>query len=309
MTERDHPFLTMKDQCDLLSLPRSTLYYKNVPTSETNELIMRVTDRIFTANPYYGYRRMTVVLNRLLDTPGDMKLIRDEDLVAWPFTPDNPINPKRTRRLYRVMGIEASYPKPDLSKPRPNFSKIYPYLLRGLNIDHPNMVWAVDITYIPLLQGHMYLYAVEDLYSRFVLSHSLSNTMEVGFCTDCLKKAVERFTAPEIHNSDQGSQFTSDEYLGYLEGQGIRPSLDGRGRALDNVFVERLWRSLKYEEVYMNCYADGEEARTGISRYFKRYNESRPHMSLKATTAGNGKTLLTPAEAYFGATGKTRSLP
>jgi putative transposase len=309
MIEKDDPVLTIRDQCDLLSLPRSTLYYENVPTSAINELIMRVLDRIFTANPSYGYRRSTVVLNRLLEMPEVMKLVRDEDLAAWPFTPDNPINPKRTRRLYKEMGIEASYPKPDLSKPRPNFSKMYPYLLRGLNIDHPNMVWGVDITYIPLLQGHMYLYAVVDLYSRMVLSHSLSNTMEVGFCIDCLREAIETFNIPEIHNSDQGSQFTSDEYLGVLKSLAIRPSLDGKGRCLDNVFVERIWKSLKYEEVYMNCYADGVEARTSIDRYFKHYNESRPHMSLKATTAGNGKTWLTPAEAYFGAEGKTMLRP
>jgi putative transposase len=251
---------------------------------------------------------MTALLNRLLDTPWEMELVREEDLAAWPFTPDNPINEKRTRRLYRVMGIEAPYPKPDLSRPRPNFSKMYPYLLRGLNIVHTNMAWGVDITNIPLRQGHMYLYAVVDLHCRMVLYQSLSNTMEVGFCTDCLRKAAETFNAPEIHNSDQGSQFTSNEYLGYLKSLNIRPSLDGKGRCLDNVFVERIWRSLKSEGVHMNCYEDGEEVRTAIDRYFKHNNESRPHMSLKATTAGTGKTWLTPAEAYFWSDGKTRRL-
>jgi putative transposase len=298
MIERGHYGLTINEQCSLLSLPSSTLYHHPVPTSEKNQLVMRCIDRIYTAHPVYGYRRMTTVLNRLVITPTDMKLLDEEDQAIWPFSPDNPINPKRTWRLYKKMGLEAVYPKPNTSKRNINFGKKYPYLLRDLKIERPNQVWAVDITYIPMRHGHLYLFAVADLYSRMVMAHSLSNTMNVSFCTDCLTTAVERFGKPEIHNSDQGSQFTSDEYLGLLGDKGIRISLDGRGRALDNVFVERIWRSLKYEEVYLKKYESGEEASDGIGSYFKHYNESRPHMSLEARTAGNRRTWLTPLEAY-----------
>jgi putative transposase len=300
MVERDNSLLSIQKQCDLLSLAESSFYYNPVPVSEKNQLLMRATDRLYTAYPVYGYRRMTVVLNRLAELPSELELLDPEDREAWPVIINSPINPKRIRRLYREMALEAIYPKPNLSRSNMDLKEKHPYLLRDLDITHPNQVWAVDITYIPMRQGHLYLYTTLDLYSRMALSHSLSNTMHVEFCTECLEDAIVNYGVPEIHNSDQGSQFTCKDYLGVLKNHNIRISMDGRGRALDNVFVERFWRTVKYEEVYIKKYDDAWEAEKGIERFIKHYNESRPHSSLEARTASNKKTYLTPKEAYLG---------
>jgi len=211
----------MQQQCDLLGVPRSTYYYQPQPETAENLRLLRRLDELYLECPFFGSRRMAVMLE---------------------------VNRKRMQRLMRIAGIEAHYPKPNLSRPAPGH-EIYPYLLRGVSIDRPNHVWSTDITYIPMHGGFLYLVAVMDWYSRFVLSWELSNTMETGFCLAALEAAF-RFGQPEIWNSDQGSQFTSAEFLAPLKKRSISISMDGRGRALDNVFIERLWRSLKYELIY-----------------------------------------------------------
>jgi putative transposase len=246
---------------------------------------------------------MTIVLNCLPELPSELDLLDPEDREAWPVIIDSPLNDKRIKRLYVNMALEATYPKPNLSRSSMNIKEKHPYLLRELDIIRPNQVWGVDITYIPMSQGHLYLYTTLDLYSRMALSHSLSNTLHVDFCTECLKEAIVNFGVPEIHNSDQGSQFTCKNYLDVLKHYNIKISMDGKGRALDNVFVERFWRTVKYEEVYLKKYGDAWEARDGIRRFMKHYNESRPHSSLEARTAHNTKTYLTPKEAYLGQRG------
>jgi len=219
--------------------------------------MMRRLDELFVAHPFLGSRRMAAMLR----------------------AEGRPINRKRVQRLMRLMGIVALGPKPRTTRPAPGH-KIYPYLLRGLVIDRPNQVWASDITYIPMARGFLYLVAIIDWTSRAVLAWRLSNTMDLTFCLDALEEALARFGKPEIFNSDQGAQFTSTAFTGRLEAAEVRISMDGRGRWLDNVFIERLWRSLKYEEVYLKAYADGGEARTGISNWFSFYNGKRPHQAL-----------------------------
>lgn len=247
-------------QCELLGLARSSFYYEPKPETAQNLRLMRMLDQQFTATPFYGVRRMT----------------------AWLATQGETVNPKRVRRLMRKMGLEAIYPKPNLSLAKDNVRK-YPYLLKEAEITAPNQVWSTDITYIPLSQGFIYLVAVIDWYSRYVLSWELSNTMDITFCLSALQKALTQNT-PKIFNTDQGSQFTSPLFTSRLEANKIAISQDGRGRALDNIFVERLWRSVKYEEVYPKAYASVKEAIQELEKYFHFYNNERPHQSLNYQT-------------------------
>jgi putative transposase len=224
-------------------VPRSTYYYALRPESTENLRLLRQLDQLYLDCPFFGSRRMAVTLG---------------------------VNRKRIQRLMRIVGIEAHYPKPNLSRPIAGH-ELYPYLLRGVSIERPNQVWSIDITYIPLRGGFLYLVAIMDWFSRFVLSWELSNTMEIGFCVVALDAAFS-FGQPEIWNSDQGSQFTSPEFLAPLKRRGISISMDGRGRALDNVFIERLWRSLKYELIYPGDFASGADLLPALDRYFQFYN-------------------------------------
>lgn len=265
LIEKSHPQLSISRQVELLGIARSTAYYAPVDNPK-NELLMRQIDEIYTECPFYGKRRICHVLRR-----------HGYD-----------IGIKRVCSFMRKMGIQAIYPKPHLSI-RCALHKKYPYLLRNIEIRRPDHVWGTDITYIRLSQGFLYLVAIIDWFSRYVLSFQLSNSLENNFCINALETALKQST-PEIHNSDQGCQFTSNEYLSILENQKIQISMDGRGRALDNIFTERLWRSLKYEEVYIKSYETPLHAYEEIKKYFSFYNYSRPHQSL------NYKT---PAEIYF----------
>ena len=246
----------MRRQCDLLGVNRAGLYYQPAGESEENLMLMRLIDEQYTRRPIYGSRR----------------------LVAWLRGQGHGVNRKRVARLMEVMGIQAIYPKPRLSQPGEGH-KIYPYLLEGVEVTRVNQVWSTDITYIRMDGGFVYLVAVMDWFSRFVLSWALSVTMEVGFCMEALQRAFRR-GRPEIFNSDQGSQFTSDQFTGALQARGIAVSMDGRGRCFDNIFIERLWRSLKHEEVYLHDYTLVAEARAGIGNWFRFYNHERLHQSL-----------------------------
>jgi len=254
--ERGHPEISVRRQCDLLGVNRAGLYYQSAGESEENLMLMRLIDEQYTRRPIYGSRR----------------------LVAWLRGQGHGVNRKRVARLMEVMGIQAIYPKPRLSQPGEGH-KIYPYLLEGVEVTRANQVWSTDITYIRMDGGFVYLVAVMDWFSRFVLSWALSVTMEVGFCMEALQRAFRR-GRPEIFNSDQGSQFTSDQFTGALQARGIAVSMDGRGRCFDNIFIERLWRSLKYEEVYLRDYTLVPEARAGIGNWFQFYNHERLHQSL-----------------------------
>jgi len=254
--EADHPDLSVRRQCELLGISRASLYYRRQGESEENLRLMRRLDRQYTRAPFYGSRRMT----------------------AWLRSQGWAVNRKRVGRLMRWLGIEAVYPKPKLSQ-RGKGHQIYPYLLRGVEVERADQVWGADITYIPMARGFLYLVAVMDWFSRFVLGWALSLTMEEPFCLEALKGALRR-GRPQIFNTDQGSQFTSEAFRHELEARQITISMDGRGRCLDNIFVERLWRSLKYEEVYMREYATVWEARDRIDRYFHFYNHERLHQSL-----------------------------
>jgi putative transposase len=267
LVDWEDPGISVRRQCQLLGVNRSGLYYEPVGESSENLRLMRLLDEQYTRAPFYGSRRM----------------------VAWLATQGHEVNRKRVSRLMALMGIEAVYPKPKLSQPGEGH-RIYPYLLRGTTVDRVNQVWSTDITYIRMAQGFLYLVAVMDWFSRFVLSWSLSLTMEVDFCIEALKRAL-RQGRPDIFNSDQGSQFTSEKFTGELEAKAIAISMDGRGRCMDNIFVERLWRSLKYEEVYLKDYASVREAQAGIAGYFQFYNHERLHQSLDYRT---------PAAIYLG---------
>lgn len=267
LIDRSHLWISINRQCNLIGIARSSYYYRAKRLGKDNHAIMRLIDEQYTKTPFYGVRRITTALRRL----GCL------------------INHKRIARLMRIMGLEAIYPKPRLSKACKE-NKKYPYLLRGLSIVRPNQVWSTDITYIRLHSGFVYLSAIMDWFSRYVVSWVLSNTLDAYFCVDMLKNALKT-TRPEIFNSDQGVQFTSDAFTGILGDNGIRISMDGRGRAFDNIFVERLWRTVKYEEVYLKDYSDMHEAKTCLGRYFDFYNNERPHQSL-----GN----RTPEEVYYG---------
>jgi putative transposase len=260
LVDRNHAELSIRRQCELLGVNRSSLFYKPMGESEENLQLMRLLDEQYTRTPFYGSRKMT----------------------EWLGTQGYKVNRKRISRLMEVMGIEAVYPKPKLSQPGEGH-KIYPYLLRGVTVDRPDQVWSTDITYIRMGQGFVYLVAVMDWYSRYVLSWSLSLTMEIDFCIEALRSALRR-GRPEIFNSDQGSQFTSEKFTDELAVKDIAISMDGRGRCMDNIFIERLWRSLKYEEVYLKDYESVKEARTGIDRYLRFYNQERLHQSLDYRT-------------------------
>ena len=265
LVERDQTEISVRRQCDLLGVNRSGYYYRPLGESEENVRLMQLIDREYTRHPFKGSRRM----------------------VLWLVEQGHLVNRKRVSRLMEVMGIEAIYPKPKLSQPGEGH-RIFPYLLRDVEVTRVNQVWSTDITYIPLAGGFLYRVAVMDWFSRFVLSWALSLTMELDFCLEALRRALRR-GRPEIFNSDQGAQFTSEKFTGVLEDRGIAVSMDGRGRCLDNIFIERLWRSLKYEEVYLRDYALVSEAHAGIGNWFRFYNQERPHQSLGYRT---------PAELY-----------
>lgn len=258
----------------MLGISWSTLHYKPAGPSLRDQAMMTELDLKYTESPFYGVRRMTEYL------------AKDKGYA---------VGRDHVRTLLRRMGLMAIWTRPNTSKPHPEHP-VYPYLLRGMNITRPNQVWSADITYIRLAQGFAYLVAVIDWHSRYVLSWRLSNTLESGFCVEALKEALERYGNPEIFNSDQGAQFTSGEFIEVLSKRGISISMDGRGRALDNVFVERLWRSVKYEDVFLRGYRTIPEAREGLALYFEFYNTARHHQGL-----GYKK----PAQIYFGETGWT----
>lgn len=255
-------------QCELLGINKSTLYYEPVPVSREDLDIMALLDTKYTARPYYGVRRMTVYLTK------------DEGYV---------IGKDHVRTLLRRMGIMALFPTRNLSKPNPAH-KIYPYLLKGVAITRSNQVWSIDITYIRLAHGFAYLVAVIDWYSRRVLSWRLSNTLESDFCVEALEESLELYGTPEIFNSDQGSQFTSESFTSRLIARNVKISMDGRGRAYDNIFIERLWRSVKYEDIYLRQYQNIPECKTGLGEYFRTYDVERRHQALDYKT---------PYEVYF----------
>ena len=258
LLDPEHPAVSIRRQCAMLGIVRSGVYRPPPAANDDDLALMRRIDGLFTQWPFLGSRRMTA-------------LLRGEG---------HTINRKRVRRLMRRMGIAALAPKPRTTKPAAGH-KIFPYLLRGVAIDRPNQVWCADITYIPIGRGFLYLVAIMDWCSRTVLAWQLSNTMDASFCVTALEQALARFGKPEIFNTDQGSQFTSSEFTGLLAAAGVRISMDGRGRWMDNIFIERLWRSLKYEEVYLKGYADAAEARSAIANWIRFYNFRRPHQGLR----------------------------
>lgn len=263
---------SVRRQCELLGVNRSSVYYVPVePDAEELELMRRI-DEIHLEFPFYGSRSIA------------------RELRAKGYG----VNRKRVKRLMRVMGLESLAPKPNTSRPNQEHP-VYPYLLRGLTIERPNQVWAADITYIPLARGFAYLVAIMDWHSRRVLSWRLSNTLDSPFCVEALQEALSRFGRPGIFNSDQGSQFTAADFTAVLLAAGVKISMDGKGRCIDNVFVERLWRSLKYEDVYLKAYTNLVEARAGIDRYFHFYNTRRSHQALGHQT---------PAAFYDGLLGR-----
>ena len=260
MIDRCHGELSVVRQCELLDISRSSVYYSPVQASEYELELMELIDKQYLLTPFYGSRKMA----------------------AWLKGQGYQVNRKRVQRLMRRMGIEAIYRRPKTSTPASE-NKVYPYLLRGLQIDRANQVWATDITYIPMARGFMYLVCVMDWHSRYVLSWRLSNTMEADFCVDALEEALRR-DMPGVFNTDQGSQFTSDAFTSVLLAHGVRISMDSVGGYMDNVFVERLWRSVKYEEVYLKAYESVAEARAGIGAYLRFYNSDRPHQALDYRT-------------------------
>lgn len=267
LIEQSYEALSTRKQCDLLSLNRSSLYYQSLGESDLNLLLMNKLDEQYTRTPFYGVCKMTVYLRQL----------------------GYDINEKRVRRLLRKMGLEAVYPKPNLSK-RNLDHKVFPYLLRGMDIHRCNQVWSTDITYIRLEKGFVYLMAIIDWHSRYVLNWALSTTLDADFCIDALKETLVASRC-EIFNTDQGSQFTSNRFTSLLIDKDIKVSMDGRGRALDNIFVERLWRSVKYEKVYLCEFKSVKEAYLGLAEYFEFYNNERYHQALDYKT---------PAQVYPG---------
>lgn len=264
--KKDHPDLSLRRQCSLLSLARSTLYYQPRGESAENLKFMEIIDRQFLETPWYGSRQMARHMKR-------------EGLRCGRH---------RVRRLMKLMRLVPIYQEPKTSKKHPEH-KIYPYLLKNLPITRPNQVWCADISYIPMRRGFLYLVAIMDWHSRKVLSWRLSNSMDAGFCVEALKEALAGYGTPEIFNTDQGSQFTSTDFTDVLRDAKIKISMDGRGRWIDNRMIERLWRSLKYECVYLNAFETGSEARDGIGDWISYYNERRPHSS---------HGIMTPDEAY-----------
>jgi putative transposase len=266
MIDTNNTKVSIARQCELLGLPRSSFYYRATSETAANLALMRVIDETYLLYPFFGSRQMT----------------------RWLRRHGHQINRKRVRRLMRLMCLEAIYRKPNLSRANAAH-KVYPYLLRGVVIDRPNQVWATDITYIPVKGGFAYLCAVIDWHSRKVLAWELSNTLDAAFCVRVLEEALRRYGVPDIFNTDQGSQFTSSEFTGVLLTKKIRISMDGKGRCLDNVYVERIWRSVKYENVYLNAYDNIVAAKDGLAEYFHFYNDLRPHSSLEDRT---------PSQAY-----------
>jgi putative transposase len=255
--ERVGSDLSVRRQCQLLNVARSGVYRPRPEPDAEDLALMRRIDELHLEKPFYGSRRMTFELNE----------------------EGRGVNRKRVQRLMRLMGLEALVPRPGTSKAAPE-NKIYPYLLRDLTITEPNHVWASDITYVPMAHGFLYLVAVIDWASRAVLAWRLSNTMDSGFCVEALEEALQKHGTPRIFNTDQGAQFTSAAFTAKLAAAGIAISMDGRGRFLDNIFIERLWRSIKYEEVHLKAYADGREARAGIGQWIDFYNHRRPHQAM-----------------------------
>jgi putative transposase len=256
-----------------MGINRSGLYYQPKGHSDEDLVLMKLIDRQYLATPFYGARKIAVELKRQKGFP---------------------VNRKRVRRLMQFMGIRAVYRRPRTTKPAPE-NKVYPYLLRALKITRPNQVWAADITYIPMARGFLYLVSIIDWYSRYVISWRLSNTLDADFCVAALEEALSKGT-PEIFNTDQGSQFTGEAFTGLLKEHGVSISMDGKGSYNDNLFIERLWRTVKYEEVYLKAYEDGREARISLGEYLHFYNTARPHQSLR---------YLTPGEVYAGAVENT----
>jgi putative transposase len=282
VVDRSHPSLSIKRQCRLLDISRSGLYYQPKGITEDDLIHMKLIDRQYLATPFYGARK----------------------IAAWLKSQGQLVNRKRVRRLMLLMGLKAIYRRPKTSKPAPGH-KVYPYLLSGMEITRPDQVWSADITYIPMTRGFLYLVAIIDWYSRYVLAWRLSNTLDAGFCVEALEEALRK-GKPDIFNTDQGAQFTGEAFTGLLEQHGVRISMDGKGSYNDNLFIERLWRTVKYEEVYLKAYQDGREARIGIGNYFRFYNTERPHQ-----THG----YRTPTEVYSAITveaineGMVESLP
>ena len=266
MIGRDHPGLSLSRQCQVLAISRSSFYYAPKGESADNLALMRRLDELFMKYPFYGSRQMVRQLRR--------EAVR--------------VGRHRVRRLMRLMGLEAIYQAPRTSDPHPAH-RVYPYLLGGMAIDRPNQVWCADITYIPVQRGFLYLVAIMDWATRHVLAWRLSNTMDASFCVDALKEALDRYGRPDIFNTDQGSQFTSFDFIGVLKSAEITISMDGRGRCMDNIFIERLWRSLKHEAIYLHELTDGFKAMRVIGEWIGFYNTERPHSSLDGDT---------PAEAY-----------
>ncbi len=262
MIDREHRKLSLVRQCTLLRVSRGSVYYQPTSTRTEDLELMALMDRQYLQTPFYGSRKMQ----------------------AWLQGLGHPVGRNKVRRLMRLMGLEAIYRRPNTSKPAPGH-RIYPYLLKGVEINRVNQVWSADITYIPMARGFLYLVAIMDWHSRYVLAWRLSNTMDVDFCVEALAEALSK-GKPETFNTDQGSQFTSEAFTGVLREQGIQISMDGKGRYLDNIFVERLWRSVKYEEVYLKAYQNGTEARNGIDAYLDFYNRERPHQALGYRTPG-----------------------
>jgi putative transposase len=267
LVEQDHPQLSLVRQCQLLGLARSGLYYQPVGESAENLHLMRLIDAEYTRHPFFGYRKIT----------------------HWLRQEGYAVNKKRVQRLMHTMGLAAIGPKPNLSKPAPAH-RVYPYLLRGVKVERINQVWSADITYIRLAQGWMYLVAILDWFSRYVLAWEVSITLDTDFCLIALDRALQH-GCPAIFNTDQGAQFTSNGFTDRLAAAGIAISMDGRGRALDNIFVERLWRTVKYEEVYLNDYQSVSHGRERLAGYFPFYNTERPHQAL---------AYRTPTQVYFG---------
>ena len=256
MVDRQHPSLSVVRQCRLLDISRSSVYYRSSEATQEGLDYMKLMDRQYLATPFYGSRRFSV----------------------WLREKGYCVNRKRVRRLMQIMGLKAIYRHPRTSEATPGH-RIYPYLLEGMEITRPNQVWAADITYIPMARGFLYLVTIMDWYSRYVISWRLSNTLDADFCVEALEEAL-RGGRPDIFNTDQGSQFTSEAFTELLKQHGVRISMDGKGRYRDNIFVERLWRTVKYEEVYLKAYQDGRDARNGLREYFRFYNNLRPHQAL-----------------------------
>jgi putative transposase len=267
MLDSKHPGLSLKRQCDLLGINRSSVYYKPRPIRPEDLEMMKLIDDQYMKTPVYGTRSMRDYLNRQ----------------------GYKVNRKRVQRLMRLMGLEAIYPKPKTSKPHPGH-RIYPYLLKGLDINRPDMVWASDITFIPLRRGFMYLVAVMDWHSRKVLSWRISNTLDSDFCVSALQEAIASYGCPEIFNTDQGSQFTSMAFTNVLKSHDIKISMDGRGRCIDNIMIERLWWTVKYHYLHLHSFENGTELRKGLRSWFEYYNRERTHQSLNR---------MTPDECYF----------